>query len=263
MPGPLRLSAQNRVHQMPKFVEERHHIGVLHQSRIIRRHLAGKIADQRCLRHIRARARRSPPAPRKTTCPSPRADACRDRTAPPGCPLSKTSKTDTAGCHAVRRRLAELHLESCAAVSSTPASTCAYGKYGRTDCESKSNADAPELLVPVAAARNVDRLQLRLPAAAQTPAPARARASRPSRLASSSFARNVPHIRRRAHHLVGSRQVGPAAKPKHARQSPAASPADPAGSACWPDTRACCRPETSAPADPALDANVITGCMSG
>ena len=31
---PLRVSAENRMHQMAKFVEVRDHVGVLHQSRI-------------------------------------------------------------------------------------------------------------------------------------------------------------------------------------------------------------------------------------
>ncbi len=42
-PGPLRVAAQDGVHQVAEFMEVRHHVVVLHQARIARRLPPGKL----------------------------------------------------------------------------------------------------------------------------------------------------------------------------------------------------------------------------
>ena len=55
MPGPLRVAAQDGVHQMAELVEERNHVVVLQQPGVSPPSAAGKIADQRSLGQVRPR----------------------------------------------------------------------------------------------------------------------------------------------------------------------------------------------------------------
>ncbi len=75
---------------------------------------------------------------------------------------------------------------------------------------------APELLVPVPAARNVNLAQLRLPPARKLEHQ-RVLALRAVAAGLVQLRQKRAHIRRRLHHLVRSRQIGPAAKSENRR----------------------------------------------
>ena len=123
MPAHSGVSAQDGVHQVAELVEKGDHVGVLQQPGSPGPRSAGEIADERGFRQSAAAYAGDH---RRGGEPLVLAFAGVHVEIEPAHSLapSKTSKTETAACHASASERRNSILKSRAAVSSTPASTC-------------------------------------------------------------------------------------------------------------------------------------------
>ena len=133
---PLRVAAEDGVHEVAELVEERDDVGVLQEAGIaaiasgVRGGWAGKVADERGFRQVAAAHAGDDRGGGEPFVFALARVHVEIETADDLRPSSKTSKTETAGSHAGAVDGRNSTLKSCAAVSSTPASTLLVGEVG-------------------------------------------------------------------------------------------------------------------------------------